>query len=69
MTALRTLATAVRDAASPAAIAPLRQTQLELPNGRNEIVIDETDLIVDGVETIADLLRQDARPEHVTRSR
>jgi uncharacterized membrane protein YccC len=58
-TSLLTLATAVRRGTAPPPLPPLWQTQLALNTASNDIVRDETDLLVDSVDTIAELLEKD----------
>ena len=53
--ALAALAAAVETGATPAPLPPLRQTQLAL-GATDALVNDETDLMVDSVNTIAGLL-------------
>jgi uncharacterized membrane protein YccC len=59
-TSLASLAAALRDGTAPVPLPPLRQTQLALNTATQDIVRDETDLMVDSVNTMADLLRRDA---------
>ena len=56
---LMTLATSVRKLSGSAVLPPLRQTQRALASGPVDIVADETGLIVDSIETMAELLRND----------
>jgi len=56
---LLTLATAVRQGSAPPPLPPLRQTQVALGAALNDVARDETDLIVDSLDTIAELLRKD----------
>jgi uncharacterized membrane protein YgaE (UPF0421/DUF939 family) len=60
---LHALAEAVRRGTPPPPLPPLRQTQLALvaANGSNDLLRDETDLMVDSVKTMAELL---GRPSH-----
>ena len=60
---LLTLASAVRAGTEPPPLPSLRDTHLALGTGLTDGVRDETDLIVDSVDTIAELLRKDAREE------
>jgi hypothetical protein len=59
-TSLHALADAVRYGTPPPQLPPLRQTQLALSagGGSNHLVRDETDLMVDSVNTMNDLLRR-----------
>ncbi len=54
-TSLRALAEALRTGTVPAPLPPLRQTQLALASGSG-VLNDETDLMVDSVNTMAELL-------------
>jgi hypothetical protein len=56
---LHALAEAVRHGTSPPPLPPLRQTQLALAAASDDLVRDETDLMVDSVNTMAELLRRD----------
>jgi hypothetical protein len=56
---LMSLATAVRERSGPPALSPLRQTQLTLATASNDAVSDEAALIVDSIETMAELLAKD----------
>jgi hypothetical protein len=63
--AIATLATALRAGDAPVALPPLRDDQAVLaravsaePDAHWEIVVAETDLLVDSVNTIADVLRR-----------
>ena len=60
---LMTLATAVRDRSGRPALPPLRQTQLALARASDDGVSDETGLIVDSIETMAELLGKDVEGE------
>jgi uncharacterized membrane protein YccC len=53
---LSVLAESLRSGTPPPALPPLRQTQLALNSATNGLVRDETDLMVDSVNTIASLL-------------
>jgi uncharacterized membrane protein YccC len=55
-TSLTLLAGALRSGAVPPELPPLRQTQLALNAATNDLVRDETDLMVDSLNTIASLL-------------
>jgi uncharacterized membrane protein YccC len=57
---LSLLATAAREGRAPAPLPPLRQTQLALAGSVTPLVAQETDLIVDGINTMAGLLTRDA---------
>lgn len=57
---LMTLATAVRERLVPPRLPLLRHTQLALAAAANDVVSDETDLIVDSIDTIAELLVREA---------
>ena len=57
---LLTLATALRKEAAAPELPPLRTMQLALGTPLNDTARDETDLIVDSVDTIAELLRKEA---------
>ena len=57
---LSLLADAVREGAAPPPLPPLRQTQLALAKSMGPTAGEETDLMVDGVNTMADLLARDA---------
>ena len=56
---LMTLATAVRERSQPPVLPPLRQTQTGLVRVFGGLVSDETALIVDSIETMAELLGKD----------
>jgi uncharacterized membrane protein YccC len=56
MSSLKALAGAVRAATPPPPLPPLRQTQLALAPAADTFVVDETDLMVDSINTIAELL-------------
>ena len=56
---LMTLATATRERSAPPALPLLRQTQLTLASASDNTVSDETSLIVDSIETMAELLVKD----------
>ena len=56
---LMTLATATRQRSEPPALPQLRQTQLALGSAAGNRVSDETSLIVDSIETMAELLVKD----------
>ncbi|MGQ0713687.1 MAG: FUSC family protein [Gemmatimonadaceae bacterium] len=58
---LLTLASAVRSGTEPPPLPPLRDRHRALDPLLTEGVRDETDLMVDSVDTIAELLRKDAR--------
>ena len=53
---LMSIAMAVRERSGPPALPPLRQTQLALTTASDDAVSDETALIVDSIETMAELL-------------
>jgi hypothetical protein len=55
---LQTVAASVRSGAPPAPLPPLRQTQLALGLSSSALVGVETDLMVDSINTMADLLRR-----------
>jgi len=57
---LTLLADAVRAGTAPPPLPPLRQTQLALAKSLDHLAGEETDLMVDGVNTMADLLARDA---------
>ena len=57
---LSLLADAVREGTAPPPLPPLRQTQLALAKSVGPTAGEETDLMVDGVNTMADLLARDA---------
>ncbi|MEN3337357.1 MAG: hypothetical protein V7647_1033 [Acidobacteriota bacterium] len=57
---LALLAAAIRGGTRPPPLPPLRQTQRALNTATNDLVRDETDLMVDSVNTIASLLGRDA---------
>ncbi len=59
-TSLTRLAEAVRSGTAPPPLPPLRQTQLALAKSVSHAVAEETDLMVDGVNTMAELLARDA---------
>lgn len=61
-TSLLCLADAVREDTAPPPLPPLRQTQLALGKSVTHAVREETDLMVDGINTMAELLTRDARP-------
>jgi hypothetical protein len=54
------LADAVRTGSAPPPLPPLRQTQRALRGDADAAVGDETDLMVDSINTIAELLAADA---------
>jgi uncharacterized membrane protein YccC len=56
---LRALATALRDSTAPADLPPLRQTHDALRSSSPTTLTDETDLMVDSLNTIAALLATD----------
>jgi len=58
-TSLTLLADAVRSSTPPPPLPPLRQTQLALGKSVSHLLGEETDLMVDGVNTIAELLRRE----------
>ncbi len=55
------LADAAREGATPESLPPLRQTQLALADSVSPLVARETDLIVDAINTMADLLTRAAK--------
>jgi uncharacterized membrane protein YccC len=57
---LSALAESLRSGTPPPPLPPLRQTQLALNSATDDLVRDETDLMVDSVNTIASLLASDA---------
>ena len=57
---LTALADAIRSGTAPPPLPPLRQTQLALNTATNDLVRDETDLMVDSLNTIASLLARAA---------
>jgi uncharacterized membrane protein YccC len=57
---LRQLADAVRSGTAPAPLPPLRQIQLTVAKSLDPLVGEETDLMVDGVNTMAELVARDA---------
>jgi hypothetical protein len=60
-TSLSLLANAAREGKAPEPLPPLRQTQLALAASVSPLVARETDLIVDAINTMADLLARDAK--------
>ena len=58
---LLTLATATRERSAPPQLTAFRGTHVAEAIGSNAAIRDETDLIVDSIETIAELLAKDAR--------
>jgi len=58
---LLTLATAMRERSAPPQLTALRGGHVAEATGSNAAVRDETDLIVDSIETIAELLAKDTR--------
>ena len=56
---LMSLATAVRERSGPPALSPLLQTQLALAMASDDAVSDEAALIVDSIDTMAELLAKD----------
>jgi uncharacterized membrane protein YccC len=60
-TSLSLLANAAREGKAPEPLPPLRQTQLALAASVTPLVARETDLIVDAINTMADLLARDAK--------
>ncbi len=63
---LSALAESLRSGTPPPPLPPLRQTQLALNSATNDLVRDETDLMVDSVNTIASLLAGRAQVPGVT---
>jgi hypothetical protein len=64
---LSALAESLRSGTPPPVLPPLRQTQLALNSATDDLVRDETDLMVDSVNTIASLLASDTMaPGRVT---
>jgi hypothetical protein len=59
-TSLSVLAEAVSAGTAPPPLPPLRQTQLALAKSVGPTLGEETDLMVDGVNTMAELLTRDA---------
>ena len=59
-TSLVRLADAVRSGTAPGQLPPLRQTQLAVAKSISHAAAEETDLMVDGVNTMAELLARDA---------
>ena len=59
-TSLTTLAKAVRAGAAPPRLPSLRQTQLALDPSTHAVIQEETDIMVDAINTIADILTRDA---------
>jgi uncharacterized membrane protein YccC len=57
---LSLLAAAAREGKAPESLPPLRQTQLALAGSVSQLVAQETDLIVDAINTMAELLSRDA---------
>jgi hypothetical protein len=57
---LSALAESLRSGTPPLPLPPLRQTQLALNTATDDLVRDETDLMVDSVNTMASLLGGDA---------
>jgi uncharacterized membrane protein YccC len=57
------VAAAVRRRSGPPALTSLRQTQLALADTPGDSVSDETALIVDSIETMAELIRKDMEGE------
>ena len=60
---LSRLAEAVRDGRPPRPLPPLRQTQLAIAGSANPLVEQATDLMVDAINTMAELLTRDAIPQ------
>ena len=60
---LSILSEAVRDARAPRPLPPLRQTHRAISGEISPLVEHETDLMVDAVNTMAELLARDARSE------
>ena len=54
---------ALRSGTAPPPLPPLRQTQLALNAATNDLVRDETDLMVDSLNTIASLLGRTPGPD------
>ena len=54
----RTLAQALREGAMPQDLPPLRATQEQLKASTRSSVVDETDVTVDSLNTMAELLRR-----------
>jgi hypothetical protein len=61
---LATLAGALRTKTPPSPLPPLRQTQLALAPAADTLVADETDLMVDSINTMAELLSGGAHARH-----
>lgn len=59
-TSLLRLADAAREGRAPEQLPPLRQTQLALAGSVSPLVAQETDLMVDAINTMAELLARDA---------
>ena len=59
-TSLSRLADAAREGRAPEQLPPLRQTQLALAGSVSPLVGQETDLMVDAINTMAELLARDA---------
>jgi uncharacterized membrane protein YccC len=59
-TSLSLLASATRAGTAPGPLPPLRQTQLAVSRSLGDMVAQETDLIVDGINTMAEILTRDA---------
>ena len=66
---LTVLATALRSGTAPPELPPLRQTQLALNAATNDLVRDETDLMVDSLNTIASLLGRNSGRDLVEQGR
>lgn len=60
------LADAAREGRPPVSMPPLRQTHLSASNSLDRVVAQETDLLVDGINTMADLLTRDATASAVS---
>jgi len=61
---LQAIADAVRAGSAPEGLPPLRQTQLSMAPSADALVGQETDLMVDSVNTMAELLAWDVRQAH-----
>jgi uncharacterized membrane protein YccC len=65
---LSVLAGALRSGTAPPPLPQLRQTQLALNSATNDLVRDETDLMVDSLNTMGSLLAKDAQARGVADS-
>ena len=58
MTSFRTLAAALRGGTPPAVLPPLRETHSKLQPNTDPALAEQTDVLVDSVNTLASLLQR-----------